>query len=170
MGITIHFEGQIRNGELPTVLEHVTQFADRCGWSYSPIPEKQRVLLRVRDDKDWNYVGLTSGVEAYPDENCEPLRLEFDENGYIQEYVKTQFSPVGVHISIVELLRELQRWFVKLEVVDESDFWETNEVSSLEAHFTRFFEVLEEEKARNPKLTGPYRMNDGRIIDLWEDD
>src|SRR5687768_10738168 len=100
MGITIHFEGQLQKDQLPAVLHQAQQFADQNKWPYVEIPEEERSLSRVRDEGDWNYVGLTSGTEIFPDEDCEPLRLKFDTDGYIQEYVKTQFSPLTVHVSI----------------------------------------------------------------------
>jgi len=118
MGITFHFEGQLQKDQLPTALQQARQFAERNKWPFVEIPEEERMLSRVRDEKDWDHLGVTLGIEIYPDENCEPLRLEFDKVGFIQEYVKTQFSPLTIHVSIVKLLRELGPWFVHLEVVD----------------------------------------------------
>jgi hypothetical protein len=132
MGITIHFEGKLKRGQdLSAVLEHARLFAKNRVWTYVNVPEEVRSLLRVRNDEDWDYVGLTSGIEIYTDEACESLRLESDADGYIQEYVKTQFSPIEVYIAIIDLLKDLQQFFIDLEVVDESDYWETNDVHSL---------------------------------------
>ena len=169
MGITIHFEGGIRaESDLSEVVNRARRFATDSRWHYVDIPEEIRSLSRVRNEKDWDYFGLTSGIEIVPHEDCEPLRLEFDDENYIQEYTKTQFAPVSVHISIVDLLRQIEPYFVSLDVVDESDFWDTKDVAELEKSLSRFFEVVEDEKNKNPKLTGPYRLENGRIADLLE--
>ena len=170
MGITIHFEGGLRSVDsLSTLLQEARGFANEQGWPYIEIPNEMRELARVRDEANWDYVGLTSGIEIYPHESAEPLRLEFDSDGYIQEYIKTQFAPVETHLAVVNLLRKLEPFFSSLDVVDESDFWETNDIRSLRQSLGRFFEVVEDEKAKNPRLTGPFRLENGRIADLLED-
>ena len=84
MGITIHFEGRLKSvDDLPCVTQIATEFTKHNKWFYRAILEMERSLARVRDEDDWDYVGLTSGVELQPHADCEPLRLEFDENGYI---------------------------------------------------------------------------------------
>lgn len=169
MGITIHFEGGLRSVDsLSSVLQTALDFAKEQNWSYVEIPEEVRSLARVRDETDWDYVGPTSGIEIYPHESSEQLRLEFDSDGYIQEYIKTQFAPIEIHIAVIELLRKLEPAFVSLEVVDESEFWETNDSLMLEKAFVRFFEAVEEHKAKNPNVDGPYRLDNGRIADLLE--
>lgn len=170
MGITIHFEGKLKNRQLlPVVLQLARRFANDHSWPFTEIPEKVRTLMRVWNETDWDYTGSTSGIEIYPHEACDPFRLEFDGDCYIQEYVKTQFAPIQIHIDLIDLLERLRSTFLSLEVVDESDFWEIRNVTSLEAHFSRFFEVMNEEKKKNPRLSGPSRLNNGRIADLLED-
>ena len=84
MGITIHFEGRLKSvDDLPCVTQIATEFTKHNKWFYRAILEMERSLARVRDEDNWDYVGLTSGVELLPHADCEPLRLEFDENGYI---------------------------------------------------------------------------------------
>ncbi|CAN5124011.1 hypothetical protein BH20ACI2_BH20ACI2_24040 [soil metagenome] len=170
MGITIHFEGSLRSVDsLSMLLQEARAFANEQAWPYVEIPNEMRSLARVRDEADWDYAGLTSGFEISPHKNAEPLRLEFDYDGYIQEYIKTQFAPLEIHLSVVNLLRKLEPYFASLDVVDESDFWETNDIVLLRQSFDRFFEVVEDEKAKNPRLTGPYRLENGRIADFLED-
>ena len=78
--------------------------------------EENKVLERVKDEQDWNYEGPTKGIQLQPDENCEPLILEIDENLYLQEYCKTQFADLSVHILIIDLLRQIQFYFENLTV------------------------------------------------------
>ena len=170
MGITIHFEGRLKSSaSLPDVLEVARAFANKQNWPVVEILADTRSLARVRDEADWDFVGKTSGIEIQPHESAEALRLEFDSDGYVQEYIKTQFAPLEVHKSVVDLLRKLEPFFVSLDIVDESDYWETNDSLSLERSFDRFFKVVEEEKAANPRLNGPFRLDNGRIVDLLED-
>jgi hypothetical protein len=171
MGITIHFEGRLQNvDDLRQLLNEARTYASSKGWPLTEIPLQVRKLDRVKDEEYWDYEGLTSGIEITPHPNSEPLRFEFDENGFLQEYVKTQFAPIDIHIEVVELLRQIERFFEEFEVIDESDFWETKDLNELEQHFKRFFEVVEDEKKKNPKLSGPHRLSNNRIADLLEED
>ncbi len=170
MGITIHFEGGLKNiDSLSTLLQEARVIANEQNWHFVEITKEMRLLERVRDEADWNYEGLTSGIEIYPHDNAEALRLEFDSDGYIQEYIKTQFAPIETHIAVVNLLGKIKPYFESLDVVDESDFWETSDEVSLRQAFDRFFEVFEAEKEGNSSLSGPYRLDNGRIVDLLED-
>jgi hypothetical protein len=169
MGITIHFEGRLRNvDDFPKLLEESRMYANSKGWPLTEIEPRVRKLDRVKNEEDWDFEGVTSGIEITPHPDAEPLRLEFDSDGFIQEYVKTQFAPIEVHIEIIELLRRISHLFETFEVVDESDFWHTHDTKELEQHFKRFFEVVEDEKRKNPKLSGPHRLNNNRIADLLE--
>lgn len=53
-------------------------------------------------------------------------------SNYSQDYsinfVKTQFAPPDIHISIVKLLRFLQKKYIPdLQVIDEGEYWETGD-------------------------------------------
>ena len=135
MGVTIHFEGNL-NGEVAysTLLQNVRDFAARHGWPAEDLLEAQRSLKRVRDEQDWDYVGLTKGLIVYPHDECEPLRFEFDENFYIQECCKTQFDGPQVHIAIVRLLRSIHSLFAALNVADEGEYWHSGDEPALASH------------------------------------
>jgi hypothetical protein len=170
MGITIHFEGQLADdAAYKNLLETADRFASERGWpiEYFSVPSAK--LSRVRNEQDWDYEGPTKGVQMRPHPSCEPLRLEFDQDLYIQEFCKTQFAPSETHEAIVELIDLLAPRFANLEVVDESDYFETRDRDRLNASRERFFEVFEQELAKNPRLRGPLRLPSGRIADLVED-
>jgi hypothetical protein len=73
----------------------------------------------VKDEVDWDYTGFTQGIELRPHPNTDPLRLEFDEELYIQQYIKTQFAGPVVQIKVVTFLKNIQPFFNGFRVEDE---------------------------------------------------
>ena len=166
MGVTIHFEGRLKNeASLEAVLAETRNFCDEHSWPYESINEPHVKLSRVRDEKDWDYEGPIRGIAVQPHENSEPLRLEFDEDLYIQEYTKTQFSPIEIHVELVKLLRRLQPHFEHFEIIDEGEFFETGDKETLDHHINRCFEVLDEYLIQEDKYYGPVRLASKRIVD-----
>jgi len=169
MGITIHFEGRLRSSDAyQAVVNTARQFAHKCGWEYEPIEETVTILKRVRNEEDWDYEGLVKGVVLQPHHNSEPFRLEFDTDLYVQEYTKTQFAPLEIHVSVVELLKEIEPYFEKLEVIDEGEYFETQDQGILKQHLDRCFEVLDGYLEQGDKYEGPVRLPSQRIVDVIE--
>jgi hypothetical protein len=170
MGVTIHFEGTLRDQQAYERLVSVaTEFAKARGWPMRTISEQSIKLSRVRDEKDWAYEGPTKGLELQPHEDSEPFRLEFDRDLYVQEYTKTQFAPPEVHKEIVALLDEIRTLFLELEVVDEGEYYETRDEDALLRYRDECFEALDEHLAKDRTLRGPVRLASGRIVDLIGD-
>jgi hypothetical protein len=169
MGVTIHFEGQLSS---PTnydkVIEIAKGFAESNGLDYFLFEEEKKFLERVKDEEDWNYEGLTKGIQIQPDENCEPLIFEFDENLYLQEYCKTQFSDISAHILIVDLLRQIEPYFENITVDDEGEYWDTSDINILQEHMDNCFTVIQDTKSEDPTAEGPFKLQSGRIIDLMQ--
>jgi hypothetical protein len=169
MGVTIHFEGQLSSIErLDKLIETAKNFAEENGLDYFLFSEGNKLLQRVKDEQDWDYEGPTKDIQIQPDENSDPVILEFDENGYLQEYCKTQFADVSVHIFVVSLLRQIERFFQNFLVVDEGEYWETSDINNLQQHIDNCFQAIEDAKKENATLEGPFRLNNGRIVDLME--
>jgi hypothetical protein len=167
MGITIHFEGQLNDeASYEAVLALTKRFCEEHSWPHEPISESNVTLNRVRDEKNWDYEGPTKGIAVLPHENSEPFRLEFDRDLYIQDYTKTQFAPIKVHIEIVELLRKLQPYFKHLDVIDEGEFFDTEDQDILANHLQRCFEMLDEYLIQDEKYYGPVRLGSKRIVDV----
>jgi hypothetical protein len=167
MGVTIHFEGRLRDeASYQRAVESARTFALAKGWPVETILEPLVTLKRVRGEEPWDYEGSTKGVALQPHENSDPLRLEFDSQLYVQEYCKTQFAPPEVHIQVVELLRLLEPEFVCLTVEDEGEYWSSKDRSTLEGHLAACFRALDDHLATDPRLTGPVRGPSGRIFDL----
>jgi hypothetical protein len=149
MGVTIHFSGQLKNKKyLDVIIKLAKNYASKNKWMYEFINEKLKKLERVKNEKDWDYIGPTKGIAIYPKGLCEPVYLEFDKNGYIQEYCKTQFAGIGVHIKVIKLLRSIEPYFDKLEVIDEGEYWDSKDEVSLKEWFDSFFRALDKEKKK----------------------
>lgn len=168
MGVTIHFEGRLKTvSDLDKVINLGLEFAKRKSSEVIKLDSAEKLLKRVKDDKDWDYQGEVRGIQFQPHENSDPLVLEFDRDLYIQEYCKTQFSGVSTHIEVIQFLREIEPHFDNLVIVDEGEFWESNDIKVLEQKFDDFFNAFDKAIKENPKLKGPFRLQ-GRIIDLME--
>ena len=167
MGVTIHFEGKLKSQkDFDEVIEKARDFAKRRSSDIIHLNNDKKLLKRVKDEKDWAYEGTVKGIQIQPHDNSDPLILEFDKDLYIQEFCKTQFSDISTHIDIIQFLRDIESHFDKLSVIDEGEFWETNDIKLLEQKFEDFFVAFDNAIQKNPKLKGPFKMSDGRIVDL----
>lgn len=169
MGVTIHFEGKLKGeSSYNYVLKEAEKLAKKNKFQIYKLEEEDVKLLRVKNEEEWYYYGPVKGVEMFPHQNSEPLRLEFDRDLYIQEFVKTQYAPIDTHILIIKFLRKLSKHFLYLEVFDEGEFFETNDVSVLELHRENIAKVIDEYLTQDDKYYGPVRHENGRITDVMK--
>jgi hypothetical protein len=99
MWVTIHFEGRLRKGAaMADLLQFARQFALERGWETDEINQANVKLLRVdENERPCDYVGPVSGLKLIPGNDCEPIKLEFDNALYVQEWTKTQFAGAEMH-------------------------------------------------------------------------
>jgi hypothetical protein len=169
MGVTINFEGQLKSKvSFDEVMTISKDFAEKNNMPYSIFEEENKLLLRVKDEKDWDYQGSTRGIRIQPHINSDPLNLEFDKDYIIQEYCKTQYAEIETHLKIIEFLRLIETHFEWLNIDDEGEYWETNNLEILQSHIDKSFEIIEELKKNNKNQDGPFRILDERIVDLME--
>jgi hypothetical protein len=167
MGVTIHFEGILRDeAAYSALLGQVREFSARQHWSVAELLEARRPLSRVRNEEAWDYVGLTRGIIVHPHDNSEPLRFEFDEKLYIQEYCKTQFAGPEIHMAIVNLLRLLQPLFEALNVEDEGEYWDTSDASGLSGHMKWVDAQIARLVSEKPSRRTAVRLPSLRIVDV----
>lgn len=102
----------------------------------------------------------------YPHPDCEPLTLDPDEHGVIENWVKTHFAGPEIHIQVLDFLSQMAPLFDMLAVEDEAEFWETRDRLVLEGHFNQINAVLQNMMKENPKARMKLRMPSGRIVDL----
>jgi hypothetical protein len=168
LGITIHFAGKLRDEQcFHEGVRIAREYAAKMQWRCESIDETEVTLLRVGDnEEEWDYTGPVRGIALFPHADCEPVRLEFDRDLYIQEYTKTQFAGPEIHVAVVVLLRALQPLFEKLDVIDESEYWETGDAQNLRATMKRCDEAIADEFAKRPKAQRKVKLPSGRIIDI----
>ena len=167
MGVTIHFFGRLKNSEsLEKVISVAREFAEGKGCEVINLDSEMKLLIRVTDGRAGDYEGPVRGIQFTPDENCDPFVLEFHKDLYIQQFCKTQFAGISTHVEVIQLLRKIEPCFETLVVVDEGEFWETSNISTLEQKFETNFAAAEQMVKENPKLKGPIRLMNGRILDL----
>jgi len=170
MGVTIHYEGQLNSiTDYQTVIDKAESFAKINSMEYELFESPSKKLSRVKDEKDWDYEGPVKGIKIQPSENTDPLWLEFDENYYTQDFCKTQFADIEIHIKIIDLFKQIAQHFKVLTIVDEGEYWETEDPAHLQDLVNDCFYAMEEAVKENNRLTGPLRVEDGRIIDLMEE-
>ena len=119
MGVTVHFSGRLKSEDaFDSVMIIAKDFAEGYGLSYALYEETDKLLLRVKDEKDWDYQGPVKGMRIELAESAEPVLLEFDENLIIQEYCKTQFAGAEVHLQLIDLLKSIKPEFENMVVDD----------------------------------------------------
>lgn len=167
MGVTIHFEGKLKDAAgYEQLLTRVLAIARFENWLTETIEPVVTTLLRVRDEQNWDYTGLVKGIVIYLHEDCDPIRLEFDQELYIQEFTKTQFAGMQYHLKVINLLRAIQPFFLELKVEDEGEFWETADLSTLREHLEKCRAMIDEEWSKDPSAQLKVKDPQGRIIDL----
>ncbi len=168
MGVTIHFEGRLRdNAALENLLQFARQFASQHDWVASEISETNVKLLRVdENEKNCDYIGPTSGLNLIPGGDCEPIRLEFDSSLYVQEWTKTQFAGATMHLTVCDFLRAVEPYFETFKVNDEAEYWDTRDVALLKKHLANCDRMIEHLLQEPPTADVKVQTPDGRIVDM----
>ena len=167
MGVTIHYEGQLTSeAAYQDLVGVVSSIAGAEGWPTEPIASSEVTLPRVRDEKDSDYTGPAKGIVVYLHKDCDPVRLEFDRDLYLQEFTKTQFAGVQIHIALLKLLKAIQPFFRSLKVEDEGEWWETEDTQIPREHFDRSQKAIEAELRKIPSAQMKVKTPSGRIMDL----
>src|SRR6476620_4583697 len=144
MGVTIHFEGAVRDeGAYERVVRTARTLAEENGWRWQTIDASTTTLQRVRNDEEYVYSGPARGISLYPHEDCEPLHLEFDGDLFVQDFTKTQFAPPDIHIKVVRLLKTIAPQFACLSVDDEGEFWDSENADQLIQNLQACFRAIE---------------------------
>ena len=167
MGVTIHYEGQLTSeAAYENLVGLVSSIAKAEGWPIESIASSEATLRRGRDEQDWDYTGPTKGIVLYLHTDCEPVRLEFDRDLYVQEFTKTQFAGIEVHIRALRLLKTIRPFFHELKVEDEGEWWETEDTENLTKHFLIAQQGIEAELRKTSSGQLKVKTPSGRIIDV----
>lgn len=167
MGVTIHFEGHVRDQEsVRELVKRACALGQAFGWPSSLVDEPHTTITRVIDEEDVPYTGPTQGVELWPHDDCDPIRLELGSDLFVQDYVKTQFAGAETHVRVIELLREIQPCFTDLEVFDEAEFWDTQDHDLLRQHIADTNAAIDDYVRDRPNAQVKVRLPSGKIADI----
>ena len=150
MGLSIHYSGYIKKYSLTgKLMEETTDICDSFAWKYHLI-----------DDKKFKGI-IFSPPECEPiclcfmknRRMCSPLTWQFRDsykkNGLDPELIyttstKTQFAGFDAHVAVIKLLRYLsEKYFAEFKLMDEGNYWETNDEKILKKQFDRYNFLLD---------------------------
>jgi hypothetical protein len=168
MGVTIHFEGHLRDRAAMTdLLQFARRFASERGWVTEEINEANVKLLRVdENEKACDYLGSVIGLKLIPGNDCEPIKLEFDNDLYVQEWTKTQFAGAEMHLTVCDFLHSIQPYFETFKVNDEAEYWNTGDTKLLKQHLAACDRLIEEHLQAHPTAKVKVKEPTGRIVDI----
>jgi hypothetical protein len=168
MGVTIHFEGHLRDhAAMKDLLQFARRFASERGWVTDDINEANVKLSRVdENERDCDYLGPLSGLKLIPGNDCEPIKLEFDNDLYVQEWTKTQFAGAEIHLTVCDFLHAIEPYFETLKVNDEAEYWDTGDIKLLKQHLANCDRFIEEHLQEHPTAKVKVKEPTGRIVDM----
>ena len=153
MGITIHYKGKLNKPDLlNTFCYEIKDIAKDMNWSFNILNNDLNKPNSSYMDEDGYIKGHIPlrGVNVIIHPKAESLSFLFDKNGNLRNilmmtykngkeseasyiFIKTQFAPIEIHITIIKLLEYVKRKYISnLEVIDEGNYWETRDKKILE--------------------------------------
>ncbi len=162
MGLTIHYSGRFNEyASLSEMIEEVKDIAEIYNWKYHIFEQN----FSIDEIGKTDYTNKIYGICFTPPE-CETVNLCFLSNGRMsstpnlkffgnstdedyQKYlymlsVKTQFAGSATHKLIVHLLKYLnKKYFSEFKVIDEGNYWDTDDEKLLEETFKKYNNLLD---------------------------
>jgi hypothetical protein len=168
MGVTIHFEGHLRDrAAMKDLLQFARRFASERGWVTDEINEANVKLSRVdENERDCVYLSPVSGLKLIPGNDCEPIKLEFDNDLYVQQRTKTQFAGAEIHLNVCDFLHAIEPYFETLKVNDEAEYWDTGDIRLLKQHLANCDRFIVEHLQEHPTAKVKVKEPTGRIVDM----
>lgn len=157
MGITIHYKGKLNKPDLlNTFCDEIEDIAKDMNWSLNTLSNDLNKPNSSYLDENGQIKGHIplKGLNVILHPKAEPLSFLFDKNGNLKNllmmtfknekelegsyiFIKTQFAPIEIHITIIKLLEYIKKKYISnLEVIDEGNYWETHDAKILEEKFS----------------------------------
>ncbi len=147
MGITIHYKGKLNNIDLlDSFCNEIEDIAKDMDWKYNLLENDlyKPNSSRIEGGEIIGHIPL-KGISLSIHKDAESLSFYFDKDGNIRniismtflsenelsessDFIKTQFAPVQIHITVIKLLKYIKSKYISnLEVTDEGGYWETED-------------------------------------------
>ena len=164
MGITIHYKGKLNSSDLiEPFCNEIEDIAKDMDWKYSILENDLYKPNSSRIDNG-NIIGHIplKGISLSIHKDAESLSFYFDKDGNLRnlfsmtflsedelsessDFVKTQFAPIQIHITIIKLLKYIKSKYINnLEVIDEGDYWISQDEELLKKKFDFLNEKINE--------------------------
>ena len=161
MGLSIHYSGRIADkSKLPRLIEELEEIAVIQGWDYHVFERE----FPPRDYSEHEHDGNLYGI-FFSHPRCEPVSIAFLSNGRMsgplqltcwgesqdeteQRHLylistKTQYAGVEIHKMVISLFRYLhKRYLTDFELIDEGEYWETNDEELLKRNFKKNTDLI----------------------------
>ncbi len=153
MAVTIHYRGKLNKPDLlNTFCDEIKDIAKDMNWNFN-------ILNNDLNKPNSSYINENGhikghiplkGLNLIIHPKAESLSFLFDKNGNLRNllmmiykngkesegayiFIKTQFAPIEIHITIIKLLEYIKKKYISnLEVIDEGNYWETRDKNILE--------------------------------------
>jgi len=194
MGLTIHYFAQISDLDLlPKLEDEIEDICLSLEWPSRRVDAEvdvpsQYVPLEP-DASNGNTPVHLRGISFTPPDS-ETVSLVFTKTGRLTTtfkmiiadsmfevspdlvygaFTKTQFAGPEVHIAIVKLLKYLEKkYFTKIKVEDEGDYWETMDEDVLLQQFDAYNKALDTVAATLENYGGPTPNSAAKLADQLE--
>ncbi len=161
MGLSFHFSGRIANpASLPELIEEIQDIAKTYNWKYFVFDREFPENSFGKPDYNEKIYGI-----CFTPPNSETVDVCFLSNGRMSSVshlkfwgktdvqaedkylymlsVKTQYAGVETHQFIIQLFRYLdKKYFADFTLVDEGQYWETNDEALLKTTFKRYTDLI----------------------------
>lgn len=167
MGITIHYRGRV-NPKLKIREFYIYSklICDEKKWAISGMFETEGLAKLVQMDGEIPYEGKLASFTIETHENCEPVQFQITSEGYFNNWCKTQFAPIEVHIGLVDYFAQVKIKLSELVIQDEGGFWESRDKEALEDRIVACYLEMQKSKDDDSGYYGPVKSDNGRITDL----
>lgn len=165
MGISIHYKGKLNNPDLLNAFcDEIKDIAKDMNWNFNTFNNDLNKPNSSYVDGNGHIKGHIpiKGLNVTIHPKAESLSFLFDKNGNLRNllmmtykngkeseisniFVKTQFAPIEIHITIIKLLEHIKKKYISnLKVIDEGSYWETRDKNILEEKLSFLYKKIDQ--------------------------
>ncbi|MCD4794355.1 MAG: hypothetical protein K8R54_14055 [Bacteroidales bacterium] len=143
--LTIHYSGSVEETKKRSLINELTDISNEMKWNHTVIDDEDflGIIMNVHKDCE-SFAILTDSDNKLVSMIALMKELQpGDERFYVS--VKTNFATTDIHITIIKLLKYLKKKYIpNLQVLDEGDYWQTEDKELLQEKFDFLLKKLDE--------------------------